>query len=162
MWIHWCASMLNWYPNTITRFSANAVRNNYRFAFHTFSSPEISTPAFSSPDVWCREFHSRDFHPCIMVPRFPLPRFPLPRIQRPRLCRASCDPLFHSIHSLNITLHWKIYYFPPKSCSLAARRPPQWRLVCYRVSRWRSQATAIKSMLVTLAYSTSDSVVTCT
>ena len=64
MWIHWCVIMLNWYPNTrpITRFSANAVRNNYHFAFHTFSSPEISTPAFSSPDVWCREFHSRVFH----------------------------------------------------------------------------------------------------
>ena len=83
MWIHWCASMLNWYPNIITRFSVNTVRNNYRFAFPTFSSPEISTPVFSSPGVWCREFHSRDFHPCIMVPRFPLPRFPLPRIQRP-------------------------------------------------------------------------------
>jgi len=50
MWIHWCASMLNWYPNTITRFSFNTVRNNYRFAFPTFFS---------------RDFHSRVF-PALM------------------------------------------------------------------------------------------------
>ena len=57
--------------------SSQSVRNNYRFAFHTFLlsrfplprfpalmfGADNSTPAISTPALWCHDFHSRNSTP---------------------------------------------------------------------------------------------------